>query len=255
MSLASVEGLIVALLFIVPGALGIGLRNYLWAGKQLTSFDQLLLSLAYSTGALLLLEIATGLVGLLPKVDWRLGSYLTSALVDPEFVDNFATDLSLWYRFLLFAAVAIGVPSGLRLLRTSKFVLRWKPARHLSVNSVGFEALFEETRFEASGWDERWRWHPNESPWTYVDTTDGHRFMGQMVWRSTAPDPPELILFDVSDVTHPGAEEQIPGLLLIGAEHTARLWIMRPDNVPGREPPPADQPLDTKKKWRRKDKS
>ena len=238
MSLASVEGLVIGLLFVVPGALGLGLKNYLWAGKQLSTFDQLLLSLVYSTGALLALEVATGLVGVAPKVSWRLGSYLTNELLDPNFVQSFRTDLSLWYRLLGLAAMAVALPPALRWLRTRPLVLKWKPARHLSTHSVGFEALFEETRFEAAKWNDQWRWHPNESPWVYADTADGHRYMGQMVWRSSAPDPPELILFDVSDVTDPTAEEQIPGLLLIGGDEMTRLWIMRPDNVPGREPPP-----------------
>lgn len=227
MSLASVEGLVVALLFVVPGVIGIGLRNHLW-GKEASSFDQVLLSLAYSTSALLLLEIATGAVGLVPQFDWRLGSFLTNDLLSPDFVAAFRSDLALWFRFLSYAVCAAVLPSTLRWLRMQGDLR----TRGLSMHSDGFEALLEETRFEASLWDPRWSGDEYESPWLMIDTDDARRFMGQVMWRSTAPDPVEFILIDVWDVTRPEAPAQIPGLLLQRGESVKRLWVIRPDDAP-----------------------
>jgi hypothetical protein len=233
MSLGSVEGLVVTLLFVLPGAVGIGLRNYLWAGKPLSSFEEILLPLAYSTAALILLEIVTGALGLAPSLKWHLGSYLTNDLLNSEFTNSFRTDLSLWYRFLGFGTCAVALPSFLTWLRRRKFLLKLKPARQISLYSDGFEALFEETRFEASKWDPRWTFGPDESPWLMVDTNDGRRYRGQMMWRSTAPDPAELILIEVTDITDPQDPAWIPGMLLLGGDTMHRLWVMRPD------PPPA----------------
>jgi hypothetical protein len=215
------------------------LRDYLWAGRQLTAFDQVLFALTYSVGALLLLELITGAIGVAPGVDWRLGSFLTNSLLSPRFVDRFTADLSLWYRFLTFAGCAIALPSALRWLRTRSLVLKLKAFRHLSLHRDGFEALLEETRFEAGRWDDRWAYGPNESPWLMIDVDDGHRYMGQMMWRSTAPDPLELILIDVKDVTDPATPAEIPGLLLLSGEDITRVWVMRPDNSPNDMSPSA----------------
>lgn len=234
MSLASVEGLVVALLFVVPGVVGIGLRNHLWA-KEASSFDQVLLSLAYSTSALLVLEVTTGALGLVPQLDWRLGSFLTNDLLAPDFIAAFRRDLGLWYRFLTYAAFAALLPSALKWLRTRGAVLILKSPGHRSLHNDGFEALLEETRFDAQQWDPRWSSDGDESPWLMIDTDDGRRFMGQMVWRSTAPHPVEFILIDVRDVTVPEGPSVIPGLLLQRGESVRRLWVMRPGEAPNAE--------------------
>lgn len=228
MTLASVEGLVITLLFVVPGALGIGFRNYLWSGRPLSPLEQVLLPLTYSAATLLLLEVVTGVVGLAPALDWRLGSFLINELLTPSLPARLSTENSLWYRFFVFGFCAAVLPSLLRWARSWSWVRKLKPARHLSLYSDGFEALFEETRFEAQKWDERWRTGPNESPWLMVDTSDGHRYRGQMMWRSTAPDPAELILIEVTDITDPDTPADIPALLLLGADEMERLWIMRP---------------------------
>jgi hypothetical protein len=229
--LASVEGLAITLLFVVPGALGLGVRNYLWASKQRSSFDQVLLAMTYSAGALFLLELGTGIIGLATQSDWMPGSFLTNDLLAVDFVARFRNHPSSWYRFLGFATCATALPSALRWLRTRPVVLELKPVRHLSLFSDGFEALVEETRFEAADWDERWTFEAEVSPWLVVDLEDGQRYMGHVMWRSTAPDPLELILIDVKDVTDPDALAEIPGLLLVRGEDLTRVWVMRPDHV------------------------
>lgn len=235
MSLASVEGVVVALLFIVPGATGVTLRGFLWPTRTSTAFEELVHAVACSTAALLLLEIVTGIAGLLPWNEWRLGTFLINALLADALPSQLQQDLALWYRLLLFAVVAVAFPSLIQSLRTRPRVLRLTRVEHMSLYNDGFEALFQETSSEAAKWDERWRSSGDESPWIMVDTEDGRRYRGQVMWRSTPPEPPELILINVSDVSYPDDVVDIAGVLLIGGHTITRLWMMRP----GGENPPA----------------
>lgn len=230
MTVTSVEGLFVFLFFVVPGAVGLGLRDYLWSGRDLSAFEQLLLSVTYSTGGLVVLETAFALWGLLPGAETSFGDFGLRHITDSGSTLGTLTNDGIWVRFLVFVGFSASLPSVLRYLRSTSPVLRLKRVQHLSLHSVGFEALFEESVSEAARWDERWKAVRCETPWLMVETTDDRRFQGQLMWRSSAPDPPEIILIDVSDVTIAEEVQPISGLVLIRDGFIKRLWVLLPDN-------------------------
>jgi len=65
MSLTTLEEVLIALVFVLPGAIGIQLRNYLWSGRTGTSTERPISSVAFSMSALLLLEFCTWAAGLI----------------------------------------------------------------------------------------------------------------------------------------------------------------------------------------------
>ncbi|HEV2757397.1 MAG TPA: DUF6338 family protein [Actinomycetota bacterium] len=241
MSLGSVEGLLFALLFVVPGSTGLLVRGYVWPTRRSTGSEELVRAVAHSTGALLLLEVVTGVGGLLPSTEWRLGTFLINDLLGGDLPAQVDHDISLWYRLLLFAVTAVALPSVMQWVRSRPALLRLVRADHISLYNGGFDAMFRETIIEAARWDPRWRLTPGESPWVLVDTDDGRRYRGQVMWRSTAPSAPELILIDVGEITYGDAVVDLPAMLLIGGESIRRLWVMRPSETGG--PGPALHPL------------
>ena len=233
MPLNSLEAFLVTLAFVVPGAVGIGIRDSFWPKRPAQPFEQFLHAIGYSAGALFLLEILTGLIGLISTRPWRLGDYLATELATAH-VGLLVDELAVWYKLLGLAAMAFALPSLVRYIRSSAPVLRLRTMRGISLHNDGFEALFEETLFEAAKWDPRWRFDDNESPWLMVDTQDGRRFRGQMMWRSAPPAEPELILIEVSDITDSEQVIDMSGMLLISGDRIERLWVMkpRPDPAP-----------------------
>lgn len=232
MSLASVEGVIIALLLVVPGGVGVSIRDYARSPASKSAFDDLLHALAWSAGTLLFLEILTGLCGLILPVNWQLGTFLIDDLLAEDVAQRLRTEQDLWYRLLTFAFVAAVLPPGLRQLRRIKWVGRIIRAEDVSLYNDGFEALFQETIREAAKWDSRWEIPKSESPWIVVDTDDDRTYRGQIMWRSTPPEPSQLILIDVSDVTDPDDIVEIEGMLLLRGDVIRRLWVMRPDRPP-----------------------
>jgi Family of unknown function (DUF6338) len=234
MSFGSIEGLLISLLLIVPGGLGIELRTYLWSGRSLTPFEELLRAVSFSISALALCELGGALISLCRDDIYEFGDFLLNEITRIP-GGQLASDPSwFWSKFGILAGVAIALPTLFRWLRGRPLILKLKPVKHLSLHSKGFEALFEESIHEARGWEASWAFGPGEYPWLTVEMTDGRSFRGQMMWRSTAPDPPELVLINVSDVTDDDDVFDIPGLVLLGAPFISRLWIMKPE---GRQAP------------------
>jgi hypothetical protein len=226
MSLASVEGVVITLVLVLPGALGIQLRSYLWSSRDGNTAEVLLSSVAFSLTTLLLLEFGAALVGLIPTLDIGFGSLLLQDILGDDKVVR--PDSDLWLRYLVFATAAISLPSALRWIRMKPWLLKMKRTAHLSLESVGFEALFEESIKEAGRWDVDWKGYGEEGLHVMVDTEDDRRFQGEMMWRSTSPDPPELILINVRDITDAENILNLDGLVLIRKDNMRRIWVLKP---------------------------
>lgn len=215
----------IALVLVLPGALGLQLRSYLWSSRDGTTAEELLSSVAFSLTTLLLLEFGAALAGLIPNVDAAFGSLILRDILGSTEVRS---DSGLWTRYLLFAVATISLPSALRWMRMKPWVLKMKRTSHLSLESVGFEALFEESIKEAGRWDDGWKDYDKEGLHVMVETEDDRRFQGEMMWRSTSPDPPELVLINVKDVTDSEKVLFMDGLVLIGKSNIRRVWILKP---------------------------
>lgn len=227
MSLTTLEGVLIALVVVLPGAIGIELRSYLWSGRDGAVTERLISSIAFSIAALLILEFLTAFVGIFPRRHVIFGDFILRELVAAK--DPIArSSPGVWGRYLVLALVAAGLPSLLR-IRKSSLVLKLKRTEHLSLESVGFEALFEESVKEASKWDDAWTRYTDGGLHVMVETEDDRRFQGEMMWRSTAPDPPELILISVKDVTDSASPVSYDALVLFRERSIRRLWILKPN--------------------------
>lgn len=227
MSLTSIEGILVALVFILPGAMGLQLRSYLWSGTSGGSTENLISAIAFSTGGLLFVEFATAVAGWVSSWSAHFGDFLLKDLVTSS-NPIAAASPATWSRYLLFAIAVILLPSLLRWLRERPWIIAVKKTGHLSLESVGFEALFEESVKEAAKWDTTWEGYARDGLHVMVETDDDRRFQGEMMWRSTAPEPPEIILINVLDVTDSAAVFSMDGLALFRAQTLRRIWILKP---------------------------
>jgi hypothetical protein len=220
MDLGSTEGLLLTLLFIVPGGLGMQFRRYIYPASQPSAFSELLHSVATSVSALVLLEFVTGVVGFIRTCDFLMGGYLTNDLLQGK--DHLIAEGSqVWVRYLGLAIVAVTLPPVLGRIRNTQ------PIRKLFGGigrfDEGFDDLFEE----------RWSGSKRDAaPWVVVETTDNRRLQGQVVWRSTAPNEPELTLSSVWDVTD--SKNQVAlgvGHLWVPAQ-TIRRVLLHPADAP-----------------------
>lgn len=214
MPLGSFEGLLVTLLLLVPGGLGIELRRWIYPAKEPSPFAELLHALGASGAALISLEAGAAVYGALSNWRGGFGDALLMSLVEGHGIPRSG---SVWATYGFgFLTLALVLPALAGRVRRLHFVraLFGRLALH---DSAPDQLLDEIWRSIADG----------EAPWVVVETTDDRSIQGQIVWRTTAPYPTELLLIDVFDVTQP--RRPITGgggVLWLPRENIRRLWLL-----------------------------
>lgn len=190
MPIGSVEGLLGTLLFVVPGGLGIALRRAIFAAQAPSGFTEALHALASALVALLATESLFAVVD--PSRN-GIGDYLLVPLSEPA---SFPEHLS-WGAYAAFLAAALLLPA------IGAWLRRLPPARNLfravSPHADGLDYVVHEARPKGTR---------REEVWVTVNTVEDEVLLGQLAWRSTAPDPLELVLSRVRDVSDPTEDEQ-----------------------------------------------
>lgn len=206
MPLSSVEGLLVSLLFVVPGGLGLRVRRHLYSQPAASPFWEALSALGASLIALLTLEVAAGVIGATTRVHAEVGD----SLVEPLLFD-LAEDTLPWTAYFLYFGLAIILPTlGGWVVRTQWFGWLRAPSAH------GLDYLVEDVR-------------PKEEraigPWVTVTTISNERFLGWLMWRSTPPDPLELVLGDVTDLNDPDDTTDPTWALWLPDRSISAAWV------------------------------
>lgn len=211
MPAGSFNDLLVTLLFVVPGGLGIALRKSIFATQAPSPFTEFLHSLAASLVALLTTEVAFGLAAGGRK---GVGDFLLVPLARPT---DFPAELD-WAAYVTFILCALGAPAfGAWLRRTG-------PARRvfrtLSPHADGLDYLVHEARPQGTRARELW---------AIVNTEADEAFLGQIAWRSTAPDPLEVVLSTVRDMNDPEETEHGDDWLVwLPRESIRAIWVHVP---------------------------
>lgn len=147
MPIGSVKGLLVTLLFVVPGGLGAALRRSLFAAHTPTAFTELLHSLAGSLVALLATETAFMVID---RDDLGLGDYLLTPLSQPE---AFPSELR-WSAYVAFFCASLALPTfgaWLRRLPPARWVFRAVSPHANGLDYIMHEARPRELRREEFG--------------------------------------------------------------------------------------------------------
>lgn len=212
MTIGSVEGLIVALLFVVPGGLGTALRRSTFGAQTPSAFAELLHSLAGALVALFAIEFLFTVFD--PRVK-GLGDYLLVPLSEPE---GFPQNLS-WGTYAAFFGAALLLPlagAWLRRLPPGRILFR-----AVSPHANGLDYVMHEARPHGMR---------REEVWVTVNTTEDEVLLGQLAWRSTAPDPLELVLSRVRDLSDPTEDEQQEDWVVwLPGDSVRAIWV----NTPG----------------------
>lgn len=206
MPLTSVEGLLISLLFLVPGGLGLRVRRHVYSQPAATAFWEALSALAASLLALLALEIGGGLVGLLTRFDLVVGNQL----VEPLLFGINKTSIP-WEAYFAYFGLALVLPLlGSWAVRTR--LLHWlrAPSAH------GLEYLVDDVRPK----EER-----KVGPWVTVTTTNNDTFFGWLMWKSTPPDPFEVVLGDVTELSDPDSQGDPNWALWLPADSISSAWV------------------------------
>lgn len=212
MPIGSVEGLLGTLLFVVPGGLGIALRRAIFAAHTPSAFTEALHALA---GALVALLATESLFTLFDGSTRGVGDYLLVPLSKPN---TFPEHLS-WGAYTAFLAAALILPA------TGAWLRRLPPARWLfravSPHADGLDYVLHESRPKGTR---------REEVWVTVNTTEDEVLLGQLAWRSTAPDPLELVLSRVRDVSDPTEDEQQEEWVVwLPGDSIRAVWINIPE--------------------------
>lgn len=209
MTLGSIEGLVVVTLFLLPGGLGLGLRDYLLSSGTLrTPYEEALGALAASIAGLLLVEATATLVEWVISGDLAVGNFALQYLFHEKDLSS-GTALA---KYVAYGGAAIALPTTATYLRRRRWV-----SDHLGPISLyhhAFEAGFEELR------------ENSDTPWVIIETEDDRSFRGELRWRSTAPSAPEVILGSVTDVTDSENPREGFGLVIIPNRNLRRVWIL-----------------------------
>lgn len=213
MPIASVEGLIFTLVFLVPGGFGVEFRRWIYPSKEPSPFAELLHALGTSGAALIVLEAGAGIYGTVTGWPGGVADALLRPLVEAQGIPS----SDVWAAYMFgFLPLALFLPAlGDRVRRT-----RWarRAFGGIALYEGGPDHLFEEV--SEAPQDEL-------APWIVVQTTDGRSIQGQLVWRTTAPDPLELLLVDIDDVTHPDDPKSGGrSVLWIPRDNIRRLWLI-----------------------------
>lgn len=214
MPIASVEGLTLTLLLLVPGGFGIELRRWIFPSKHPSPFAELLHALGASAAALIALEIGAAAFRAIMGWPGSMGDALLGPLAGTR---GMPTTSDVWFAYLLgFLPLALALPAvagGLRRARWARTLFG-----RIALYEVAPDHLFEEV------------WEAPEkglSPWVVVETTDGRSIQGEVVWRTMTPNPLELLLVSVHDVTAPDEPKFGGGSVLwIPRENIRRLWLI-----------------------------
>jgi Family of unknown function (DUF6338) len=220
---SSLDGVLAILILVLPGGLGLRFKDWIWSGSARTPFEEIFGAAAASFGALLMLEVSAGVIGI-GVANLDVGDYLVNDLVD---VTDGLVGESLWLRYLAFFVLAFLLPSFLAYLRRREFFFRRTSA--YSVYHDGFEALFEETIHELARKDSSWEVADGRKHAVRVDTVDGHSFVGYIRWRSTPPKPTAVNLSSVTKVSANGTTDVIDGVVWFEPASISRIWILKPD--------------------------
>jgi len=212
MAIGSVEGLLVSLFFVVPGGLGSALRRAVFGSQAPTAFAELLNSLANALVALLLTETLLMVVG---SGREGIGDYLIDPLSRAE---SFPSGLE-WGTYAFYLSAAILLPTlgaWLRRLPLSLWILRAVSPHAGGLDYVMHEARPQELR--------------REEVWVTVNTHEDEAFLGQVAWRSTAPDPLEIVLSRVRDLNDPEeTDQQEDWMVWLPAESIRAIWVHVPE--------------------------
>lgn len=220
MPTGSVEGLILSLLFVVPGGFGVDLRRSIVPASAPSPFRELLHALGTSGAAIIVMELMFGLAGAFGQ---NVG--MGDAIVGPVLAAKEAPVSTFpWGNYLGYLVLALSLPllaAGIRRSKPLKQIFRG-----VSLHSTGLDELFAEIwpGLPASG--------GTPAPWVVVETSDGRLVQGQMLWRSTAPHPVELILGDTCDVTDPSDEKQGERWLWIPTSSIGGIRVQPPPETP-----------------------
>lgn len=217
MNIGSFEGLVLGILFVVPGGLGIALRRSVFPAQAPSAFAELLHSLAAVLVALLFTEC---LFVLLDKSSEGVGDYLLSPLLKTE---TFSKTVD-WSAYVFFGLSALLLPVAGAWLRRRP-PLRWILGG-ISPHADGLDYIIHEARPR----DLR-----DEEIWATVNTSGDEALLGQLAWRSTAPDPLEIVLTRVRDLNDPNeTEQESDWFVWLNRDSIRAVWINVP--TPDQEP-------------------
>lgn len=214
MPIASVEGLALTLLLLVPGGLGVELRRWIFPAKEPSPFAELLHALAASGTALIVLEAGAAIYGWVTAWPGGMGDALLRPLAD---AGGIPASGDVWAAYVSgFLPSALALPSIAGAARRAGWARR--VFGRIALYEFGPDQLFREI------------WRPPEprlAPWVVVQTSDGRSIRGQLIWRTTAPNPLEVLLMEVVDVTHPDRPASGEGAVLwIPRENIRRIWLL-----------------------------
>ena len=212
MNIGSLEGLALALLLVVPGGLGIALRRSIFSAQPPTPFTELLQALAASLVALLFTETIFMVVD--GSTD-GMGNYALRPLLQ---TGSFADSID-WLAYTVFGVAALVLPSVAAWARRSAFghAILGRVSPHADgLDFIIHDALRGHSR--------------SEEVWVTVSTMGDEALMGQLAWRSTAPDPLELVITRVRDLNDPTEEGQQPGWFVhLRGDAIRAIWVHVPE--------------------------
>lgn len=212
MNIGSVEGLVLGLLLVVPGGLGIALRRSIYAAQAPSAFSELLHSLAAALVALLFTESLFVVIGGGPQ---GIGDYILEPILGTQ---AFSETVS-WSAYAIFGMSAIILPTvGAWTRRTP---LGRGLLGSISPHADGLDYIIHDARPKELR---------HEEIWATVNTTADEALLGQLAWRSTAPDPLEVVLTHVRDLNDPTESGQEPEWFVwLRSDAIRAIWINVPE--------------------------
>lgn len=212
MPIGSIEGLLLTLLFVVPGGLGYALRKSIYSAQPPSAFLEAVNSLAAALVALLGVEVVLMVVHRSAK---GVGDYLLSPIAR---LDEFDPSALSWRAYAAFCAAAVFLPTiGAWSRRTD--AARWM-LRAVSPHADGLDYIVHEARPKTAR---------KQEMWATVTTTSGESLLGQVAWRATAPDPLEVVLSRARDLNDPSETEQEEDWMVwLPRDSIEQIWIHVP---------------------------
>lgn len=148
-----------------------------------------------------------------------IGTYLLCPLLQARsFPDSIG-----WLAYAVFGVAALALPTAAAWTRRSPFgraILG-----RISSHADGFDFIIHDA---LRGYSK------SEEVWVRVNTMGGEALLGQLAWRSTAPDPLELVMTRVRDLNDPTEEGQQPGWFVhLRGDAIRAIWIHVPETGAG----------------------